>query len=133
MPEDTTAVLDAPELEAEVNDLEADLDSSGDTAVEDSPESSEQTEETQDEPSIIEADGKLKLSGKALETLNKLKAENPKQAREFRAALFDAATLKKEFPEGIREAVQLKQELEELQKFYTSVSPTKILTVEDLR
>jgi hypothetical protein len=109
--EESTALLDAPEVEAE--EIEG-----GEETQEsiESPESQESTEQTeaQDEPSIIEADGKLKLSGKALETLTKLKAENPKQAREFRAALFDAATLKKEFPEGIREAVALKQELEEI-------------------
>lgn len=106
------AVLDAPELE------DVDLDTTGDTPSDlpddgtpaDSPNDTPQD----DEPSIIEADGKLKLSGKALETLNKLKAENPRQAKEFRAALFDAATLRKEFPDGIREAVALKQELEEI-------------------
>ena len=111
--EDTTAVLDVPELEAEEIETEGG-ESSQETPEGESRNSTEQTETTEDEPSIIEADGKLKLSAKALETLNKLKAENPKQAREFRAALFDAATLRKEFPEGIREAVQLKQELEEI-------------------
>lgn len=110
--DDSTAVLDAPELEAEETETEGG-ESSQETSEGESTESTEQTE-AQDEPSIIEADGKLKLSGKALETLNKLKAENPKQAREFRAALFDAATLRKEFPDGIREAVQLKQELEDI-------------------
>ena len=110
---DDTAVLDVPELEAE--EIEGgEGESQESTETSESAESSEQQTETQDEPSIIEADGKLKLSGKALETLNKLKAENPRQAKEFRAALFDAATLRKEFPEGIREAVQLKQELEEI-------------------
>lgn len=113
--EDTSAVLDSPELEAQDTDIE------GSEGSQDTGEGSEQQEgsegqqqELQDEPAVIEADGKLKLSGKALETLNKLKAENPKQAREFRAALFDAAAIKKEFPEGIREAVALKQELEEI-------------------
>lgn len=112
--DESTAVLDAPELEAEETETDG-SESSQETSEGESTESTErQTETTDDEPSIIEADGKLKLSAKALETLNKLKAENPKQAREFRAALFDAATLRKEFPEGIREAVQLKQELEEI-------------------
>jgi hypothetical protein len=112
MPEE--AVLDAPDTGLEDSEIE----SGGDEGSQESSEgeSSESTEkvESQDEPSIIEADGKLKLSSGALETLNKLKAENPKQAREFRAALFDAAAIKKEFPEGIREAVALKQELEEI-------------------
>ena len=111
--EDTAAVLDAPELEAEEIDVEStDSGADSDSSTESTTDTTDV--ETQDEPSIIEADGKLKLSGKALETLNKLKAENPKQAKEFRAALFDAATLRKEFPEGIREAVALKQELEEI-------------------
>lgn len=112
--EDTAAVLDAPELEAEeIEGGEGESSESAETS--ESSESSQQQTETQDdEPSVIEADGKLKLSAKALETLTKLKAENPRQAKEFRAALFDAATLRKEFPEGIREAVALKQELEEI-------------------
>lgn len=112
--EDTTAVLDSPELEDAGLENEGGDEGSLESGEQgESHESSEQ-QESQDEPAVIEADGKLKLSGKALETLNKLKAENPKQAREFRAALFDAAALKKEFPEGIREAVALKQELEEI-------------------
>lgn len=110
--EDTTAVLDVPELEAEETETEGG-EQSQESSESESSESTEQVE-TQDEPSIVEADGKLKLSGKALETLTKLKAENPRQAKEFRAALFDAATLRKEFPDGIREAVALKQELEEI-------------------
>lgn len=111
--EDTAAVLDAPELEAEeIEGGEGESQESSESS--ESQEGSEQQTETQDEPSIIEADGKLKLSGKALETLTKLKAENPRQAKEFRAALFDAATLRKEFLGGIREAVALKQELEEI-------------------
>lgn len=108
------AVLDAPELTEDV-DLDTPNDTpSDDVPADDTPSDSPDDVPQDDEPSIIEADGKLKLSGKALETLNKLKAENPKQAREFRAALFDAATLRKEFPDGIREAVQLKQELEDI-------------------
>lgn len=110
--DESTAVLDAPGLEAEEIETEGG-EGSQESSEEESRESTQQ-DETQDEPSIVEADGKLKLSGKALETLNKLKAENPRQAKEFRAALFDAATLRKEFPEGIREAVALKQELEEI-------------------
>lgn len=112
--DDSTAVLDAPELEAEEVEGSEGSEGEGSESGEQSQKPTEREEQTEDEPSIIEADGKLKLSGKALETLNKLKADNPKQAREFRAALFDAATLRKEFPDGIREAVQLKQELEDI-------------------
>lgn len=112
--DESTAVLESPELEAEeIEGSESGEESQQSSEGSESQESGEQPE-TQNEPSIIEADGKFKLSGKALETLNKLKAENPKQAKEFRAALFDAATLRKEFPEGIREAVALKQEIEEI-------------------
>jgi len=35
--------------------------------------------------------------------------------------------------DSLEQLAKLKQELEELQKAYTSVSPTKIVTVEDLR
>lgn len=111
--EDTSAVLDAPELEAEETEIEGG-DQSQESSQGESTESTEQQVETQDEPPVIEKDGKFVLSAKALETLNKLKAENPRQAKDFRAALFDAATLRKEFPDGIREAVALKQELEEI-------------------
>ena len=111
--EDTTAVLETTELEAEEIGTEGSEDSQESSQGE-STESIVQNE-THDEHAIVEADGgKLRLSEKALDTLNKLKAEDPKQAREFRAALFDAAQLRKEFPEGIREAVSLKQELEEI-------------------
>jgi len=109
--EDTAAVLDAPELEAEeIESGEVESQETGDSAE---SQTTEQQTEEQDEPSIIESDGKLKLSEKALATLTELKAKDPKLAKEFRAALFDSASFRKHFPEGARQAEQLTSELEE--------------------
>lgn len=103
MPED--AVLDAPELEVEDTETEGTEGSQGSPEGE-SRESTQQ--ESHDEPLILETDGKFKLSERALARLNAIKAENPKEAREFRAAVFDSAALRKEFPGGVKEAVELK-------------------------
>jgi hypothetical protein len=104
------AVLDVPELEVEDTETEG-----GESQESSEGESNESTQhETHDEPAILESDGKFKLSGKALETLNKLKTEDPKQAREFRASLFDSAAIRKEFPGGVKEAIALKQWRDEI-------------------
>lgn len=106
-----TAVLDAPELEAEKIETEGG-ESQQESSEGESKESTQQ--ESHDEPAIVETDGKFKLSEKALARLNSIKAENPKEAREFRAALFDSAALRKEFPGGVKEAVELKQWRDEI-------------------
>lgn len=109
------AVLDAVDTELEDQvDQTGDSEQDSDVSTESTTDSNVDDQQTQDEPSIIEADGKLKLSAKALETLTKIKAENPKQAKEFRAALFDAAAVRKEFTGGIREAIALKQWRDEI-------------------
>ena len=94
---------------------EALLDTVQDEAVEavdqsagvDSQESGEQEGEQQQAikdasaPVISDANGALKLSETARAQLDKIKAENPRLAREMRAALFDRQTLLSKVPGGV--------------------------------
>ena len=98
------ALLDAPEVE------EVDLGTeTTETETSDASTGSDtQTETTQREatdPVITDANGQLKLSGKARAELDRIKAENPRLAREMRAALFDRKTLLSKIPGGVKEAL----------------------------
>lgn len=100
------ALLDAPEVE-EV-DLGAETTDSGvDSTVNDDSTQVDTGAETHDDtaPVITDANGQLKLSEKARAELDRIKAENPKLAREMRAALFDRQTLLAKVPGGVKEAL----------------------------
>src|SRR5271163_898156 len=57
--------------------------------------------QSEDERAVIEDEtGRFKLSATAKAKLDEIKAENPRLAKELRAAAFDASALRKEFPEG---------------------------------
>ena len=113
---DDAAVLDVTDVD--LGDA-ADDGSSNDTG-DDTQQTADQEargDQTQadDESAVVEDDnGRIKLSPTAKAPLDEIKAENPRLAKELRAAAFDASALRKEFPEGIREAVALKQEFEAL-------------------
>ena len=107
MPED--ALLDAPEVDAaddgaQVDDSSTQVDDS--TSTDDGAQNADQTH-TQDDsaPVISDANGQLKLSEKARAELERIKAENPRLAREMRAALFDRQTLLAKVPGGVKEAL----------------------------
>lgn len=110
------AVMEAVDVDV---DLGADDGSSNDTGDDnqqatDTGDKGDQSQ-TEDESAVAEDDnGRFKLNPTAKAKLDEIKAENPRLAKELRAAAFDAAALRKEFPEGIREAVALKQEFEAL-------------------
>jgi hypothetical protein len=101
------ALLDAPEVDAVV-DESADLgsDSSAtDDSAQDSTVDDNQQQHDDTAPVISDANGQLKLSEKARAELDRIKAENPKLAREMRAALFDRQTLLAKVPGGVKEAL----------------------------
>lgn len=104
MPEE--ALLDAPEEDAVVDDVQVDDSSVDSTATDDSAQVDTDVQ-TQDDtaPVISDANGQLKLSEKARAELDRIKAENPKLAREMRAALFDRQTLLAKVPGGVKEAL----------------------------
>ena len=100
------ALLETPETE------DVDL---GAESTEGAEESSAEGTETQTEsqtqtrddsaPVISDANGQLKLSETARAELDKIKADNPRLAREMRAALFDRQTLLAKVPGGVKEAL----------------------------
>jgi hypothetical protein len=103
------ALLDAPEVDAiddgaQVDDSSTQIDDS--TSTDDGAQNADQTQ-TQDDtaPVISDANGQLKLSEKARAELDRIKAENPRLAREMRAALFDRQTLLARVPGGVKEAL----------------------------
>ena len=100
------ALLETPETE------EVDLGTeSTEGAEESSAEGTETQTETQTQfrddsaPVISDANGQLKLSETARAELDKIKAENPRLAREMRAALFDRQALLAKVPGGVKEAL----------------------------
>ena len=99
------ALLDAP-VDAAVDDTQVD-DSAVDTTATDDSTQTQETTQTQDDtaPVISDANGQLRLSEKARAELDRIKAENPKLAREMRAALFDRQTLLSKVPGGVKEAL----------------------------
>jgi hypothetical protein len=102
MPEE--ALLDAPEVELEPSDpgLESEPSDPG-SDPDPSPEPSSQELDTA--PVTTDANGQLKLSETAKAKLDEIKAENPRLAREIRAALFDRQTLLGKCPGGVKEAL----------------------------
>jgi hypothetical protein len=96
------ALLDAPVDEVVDTGVDDSVDSSTD-----STDDSTQTDQTHEDtaPVIADANGQLKLSEKARAELDRIKAENPKLAREMRAALFDRQTLLAKVPGGVKEAL----------------------------
>lgn len=96
MPEDV-AVLDAVDdaVDTSVDTSDADVGSDGvDSSQDDSVRTANDGDRTADEaPVIADANGQLRLSEKTKAELDRIKAENPKLAREMRAALFDRQTL----------------------------------------
>lgn len=104
MPEE--ALLDAPELDTAVDDTQVDDTSVDSTATDDTTQQDGQTQTNEDTaPVISDANGQLKLSEKARAELDRIKADNPKLAREMRAALFDRQTLLSKVPGGVKEAL----------------------------
>lgn len=104
------AVMDAVDDVDLGEDTDSSVDSSAQTETGD-----KQTTDSGDERAVVEDEtGRFKLSSSAKAKLDEIKAENPRLARELRAAAFDASALRKEFPEGIREAVALKREFDAL-------------------
>ena len=100
------ALLDAPEVDAVDTDVQVDDSSADSTATDDSTQVDTDVQ-TQDDtaPVISDANGQLKLSERARAELDRIKAENPKLAREMRAALFDRQTLLAKVPGGVKEAL----------------------------
>ena len=101
MPED--ALLDAPTEEVDLDAAPDGGDATPDTG-ESTPEVNPESHEDS-APVISDANGQLKLSETARAQLDKIKAENPKLAREMRAALFDRQTLLAKVPGGVKEAL----------------------------
>lgn len=100
------ALLDAPEVDAVDTDVQVDDTAVDSTATDDSAADSNVDQTQQDTaPVITDANGQLKLSEKARVELDRIKAENPKLAREMRAALFDRQTLLAKVPGGVKEAL----------------------------
>ena len=98
--------MDAPELDTAVDDTQVDDTSVDSTATDDTTQQDGQTQTNEDTaPVISDANGQLKLSEKARAELDRIKAENPKLAREMRAALFDRKTLLSKVPGGVKEAL----------------------------
>lgn len=111
MPEE--ALLDAPELDTATADVQVDDSSVDSTATDDSTQVDTDVQTQEDTASVIsDANGQLKLSETARAELDRIKAENPKLAREMRAALFDRQTLLAKVPGGVKEALQRLDEYE---------------------
>ena len=101
------ALLDSAVDDSAIDSTQVD-DSAVDstTTADDSTQVDDQTQTPEDTaPVISDANGQLKLSEKARAELDRIKAENPKLAREMRAALFDRQTLLAKVPGGVKEAL----------------------------
>ena len=100
------ALLDAVDDAVDTSADQTTDTSTDSTATDDSAQTTDQTQ-TQDDsaPVIADANGQLKLSEKARAELDRIKAENPRLAREMRAALFDRQTLLSKVPGGVKEAL----------------------------
>ena len=104
MPED--ALLETPETEEVESTTESTETSTDSTATDDSTQTTSQSRTRDDSaPVISDANGQLKLSDTARAELDKIKAENPRLAREMRAALFDRQALLAKVPGGVKEAL----------------------------
>lgn len=101
------ALLDATEDVVDdsvdqTGDLDADSGATDDSAQD---TNNDEQEPLDTAPVITDANGQLKLSETARAQLDKIKAENPRLAREIRAALFDRQALLAKVPGGIKEAL----------------------------
>jgi hypothetical protein len=103
---DDEALLETPETEDVDLGTESTEGAEESTAegTETQPESETQTRD-ETAPVISDANGQLKLSETARAELDKIKAENPRLAREMRAALFDRQALLAKVPGGVKEAL----------------------------
>jgi hypothetical protein len=101
------ALLDVPVDEVVDTGVDESADSGADSnATDDSSHADAAAGSQQDTaPVITDANGQLKLSEKARAELDRIKADNPKLAREMRAALFDRQTLLAKVPGGVKEAL----------------------------
>ena len=100
------ALLETPEVEDV--DLGAEsTEGTEDSSAEGTETQTESQTQTRDDtaPVISDANGQLKLSETARAELDKIKAENPRLAREMRAALFDRQALLAKVPGGVKEAL----------------------------
>ena len=98
------ALLDAPEVE-HIESEPVEGAEPSEPGSEPSGEPQQPGSEGDSAPVIADANGQLKLSEKARAELDRIKAENPRLAREMRAALFDRQTLLSKVPGGVKEAL----------------------------
>jgi hypothetical protein len=99
-------LLETPETEDV--DLGAESTEGAEESTAEGTETQTETQtQTRDDsaPVISDANGQLKLSETARAELDKIKAENPRLAREIRAALFDRKALLTKVPGGVKEAL----------------------------
>lgn len=108
---DESAVLDTPveiaESAPETPEISSEVESP-DLGTENESAEGLEPEGGEPEPLIVGN----KLSQKALQTLNELKAKDPKLAAEFKQSLFVASSLKALVPDGIKGVQALKQSIE---------------------
>jgi hypothetical protein len=99
-------LLETPETE-DVDLGTESTDTETNDASTETTEAQTETTQTRDNsaPVISDANGQLKLSETARAELDKIKAENPRLAREMRAALFDRQALLAKVPGGVKEAL----------------------------
>ena len=103
------ALLDAVDDSA----VDTQVDATVDTTTDDTTQTdNDQTPKDDTAPVIADEKGALKLSETARAQLDKIKAENPKLAREMRAALFDRQALLAKVPGGVKEAIARLEEYE---------------------
>lgn len=98
----TESTPETPETSSEVESPDTGIENEQPEGLEAAPEGGEP------EPLIVGN----KLSQKALQTLNELKAKDPKLAAEFKQSLFVASSLKALIPDGIKGVQALKQSIE---------------------
>lgn len=101
MPEE--ALLDAVDDQL---DTQTDDSTQVDDTSTDSSDTSTQTDTQDESPVISDENGRLVLSQTAKAELDRIKAENPRLAREMRAALFDRQMLLSKIPGGVKEALE---------------------------
>lgn len=107
MPEDV-ALLDSPEVEIPETEPVEPEGAEPSEPAEVEPEAGKS--ETDSAPVIADANGQLRLSEKTKAELDRIKAENPKLAREMRAALFDRTVL-------AQKGLTVKQALETIEAY----------------
>ena len=100
------ALLETPEVEDVDLGTESTDAETNDASTETTDSQTETTQSSDDSaPVISDANGQLRLSETAKAKLDEIKAENPRLAREMRAALFDRQALLAKVPGGVKEAL----------------------------